>query len=404
MMSVDRPKNVLLVEPDFSSKYPSVPLLKFSTYLNKQKHKTRYVIGNRYIDEKVDEILITTLFTTDWFTCVNTINFYRTQYPAASIKVGGIYASLLPDHVFDNTGIKPHIGCIKEIDECPPNYALLPRKCFNETSHIITSRGCIHNCDFCSTKTIEPEKRIIRSWKNHFLPNGKHAVIHDNNIHVAGKAHFEDLVDFFKTKKIRYFLSNGFDCRLFTMSDAKLLANSPITEIRFAFDSMDQDGYIQTALRKCIKAGIRPYRIKVFILYNFKESLDDALYRAKEIRKFKINPFPMRYRPMDWLDNKSYYIDKNWSRDDVICFSSYLSKYWLMEKYSYEEWKTKRKEISQKKYRINKESGKTKMTKPAKPSSIVEIVDNYLYDGDVTDDESLFNDREFLLNYMKGLI
>ena len=108
----------------------------------------------------------------------------------------------------------------------------------NETSHIITSRGCTRNCKFCGTKILEPELRIIKNWRNHFLSGGDYAVIHDNNILALDDDHFQDVIDHLRRRKLRFLFDNGFDCRLFEKTHAKLLKTARITEVRFSFDSM----------------------------------------------------------------------------------------------------------------------------------------------------------------------
>ncbi|MFX0136256.1 MAG: hypothetical protein ACFFDN_21630, partial [Candidatus Hodarchaeota archaeon] len=110
-------KSILLVEPAYKSKYPPLGLMKISTYHRViKKDNVTFVKGcnPRVRDEYWDRVYITTLFTYTWDVTVQTINFYReTLFSfARKIFVGGILASLMPDELFNATGILPVKGLL----------------------------------------------------------------------------------------------------------------------------------------------------------------------------------------------------------------------------------------------------------------------------------------------------
>jgi radical SAM superfamily enzyme YgiQ (UPF0313 family) len=76
-----------------------IGLLKLASYYRKKGYKIRLANGNIIIkDFQPDKILITSIFTY-WAKYVKeSVQFYRTQFPNAKIIVGGIYASLMPEH------------------------------------------------------------------------------------------------------------------------------------------------------------------------------------------------------------------------------------------------------------------------------------------------------------------
>lgn len=387
--------NALLVEPGYKTKYPSLALLKFSTYLKKKKYRVAYTKGGKISKGNFDEILITTLFTTDWEYAVDSLRFYIDSYPNAHISIGGIYASLMPEHIYKKTGIFPFIGCIKEIDESPPDYSLAPSSIYGKTSWIITTRGCGRNCKFCGTRILEPEPIIISNWKKHLRKGCDLSIIHDNNILKLGDEHFFDVIDYFKTNKIKYIFDNGFDCRLFEKNHANLLKKTPITEIRFAFDTIKQDGYIQNSIKHCIKAGIPPSKIKVYILYNYNDDVDDALYRAKEVHRLGAKPYAMRYKPIRWLNRKKPYISKNWDLDELKNFNTYVNRYFIMKHWSYDDWKQKKSNILKyiEKDKIKRMKDETKEWEKK--------IDYLIFAGleaarENNDNESIYNNREFI--------
>jgi len=194
---------ILLVEPNFPippksrnhKNFLPIGLLKIATYLRDHGHQVKLIRGcpgnlselGEINEFNPDQVWITSLFTY-WAKYVReSVQFYRKAFPRVHIKVGGIYASLLPpEEVKEYTGCDEVCqGVIKEVEEYaksnPPAYDLLG----NANPHPINfqvvhaSRGCRRKCPFCGTWQIEPEftpKRSIRSEIQ--LPG---VVFYDNN-------------------------------------------------------------------------------------------------------------------------------------------------------------------------------------------------------------------------------
>ena len=106
--------NILLVEPDFPippksknhKNFLPIGLLKLASYYRSKDHKIELIRGNK-IPKKVKrphKIMVTSLFTY-WSTYVkDCVQFYKKLFPKAEIIVGGIYASLMPEHCKEFTG------------------------------------------------------------------------------------------------------------------------------------------------------------------------------------------------------------------------------------------------------------------------------------------------------------
>ena len=129
----------------------------------------------RYIDEQYpqfDVICITTLFTFYWEETVNTINFAKKFLKEKGrILVGGIAASINPDKIYEDTGIKPIVGLLNEpgvldsdseviIDELPLDYSILEEIDYkypaSDAYFAYMTRGCTNHCDYCAVPRLEP--------------------------------------------------------------------------------------------------------------------------------------------------------------------------------------------------------------------------------------------------------
>ena len=128
----------------------------------------------RYIDEQYpqfDVICITTLFTFYWEETVNTINFAKKFLKEKGrILVGGIAASINPDKIYEDTGIKPIVGLLNEpgvldsdseviIDELPLDYSILEEIDYkypaSDAYFAYMTRGCTNHCDYCAVPRLE---------------------------------------------------------------------------------------------------------------------------------------------------------------------------------------------------------------------------------------------------------
>ena len=109
-----------------------------------------------------DFVGVTTLFTFYWKQTIDTINESKKLCKEdGQIMVGGIASTILPDYVFEETGIYPHIGLLDKpgdidpgnkdiIDELPLDYSILDEIDYVYPAHNAyfgyMTRGCIRKC------------------------------------------------------------------------------------------------------------------------------------------------------------------------------------------------------------------------------------------------------------------
>lgn len=200
---------VLLVEPNYKNKYPPMGLMKISTYHKMLGDEVRFVKGfDPEVDEEVwDRIYVTTLFTFDFDTDVQTINHYKLLVNDISdLYVGGIMASLMPDKIVASTGIeRSHIltGLFTDtsvvgddnninVDELPLDYDILEQIDYKypagDNYFAYTTRGCPNHCSFCAVPILEPSFRVtnniidqIKTIDEKYGPK-QHLLLLDNNV------------------------------------------------------------------------------------------------------------------------------------------------------------------------------------------------------------------------------
>lgn len=256
----DDVKNVLLVEPNFPipnksrnhSNFLPIGLLKIASYLKSKSinvklirfeekngedyHQTTFDNINNSNETIPDLICVTSIFTY-WSKYVkNAVLYFKNKYKNTPILVGGIYASLMPDHCKEYTKCDDVIlGPIPEADELIPDYSLVDV----DYQILHTSRGCIRKCGFCGTYIIEPEWTCKKSIKDEIIK--KKLVFYDNNL--LANYYIEDilneLIELKKERKITYVESqSGFDGRILRKKPylAKMLKDAGFKNPKIAWD------------------------------------------------------------------------------------------------------------------------------------------------------------------------
>jgi hypothetical protein len=331
--------NILLVEPEFPippksknhQNFLPIGLLKLASYYRQNGHKTKLVRGNKPVRLQADEIKITSLFTY-WSKYVwDSVAYYRKLFPKAKISVGGIYASLMPEHCKQSGCDEVFFGVHKEAEKCKPAYDLIDV----DYQIVHASRGCIRRCQFCGTWRIEPTFECKQSIKDEICSNK--LVFYDNNMlanpHI--KNILKEIVEFrYKGKPIICESQSGFDGRLLTPEFAKLIKAARFQNPRLAWDwGYDQRESIKKQIDLFVKAGYKPKDIFVFMIYNWELSSEEMEKKRLQCKKWGVQIADCRNRPLyQTFDNynprkgktgqtdKEYYIHPKWTDAQIRQF------------------------------------------------------------------------------------
>ena len=362
---------ILLVEPNYrkekkkrnnSSKgkirddetlwYPPLGLMKLSRFHKNRGDEVRFVSGcdsNLFrsttlfsLGEQWDRVYITTVFTFHFKKIIETINFYIDALGGtlSKIYVGGIMASLMPNEIFQETGIFPKCGTLcspKEIDLSGsdnidllvPDYNLLdPSKyAINDTYYGYTTRGCTNKCPWCGVPTLEPDfisyidiKPMIKSLR---IEHGDKSTLKlmDNNVLASPELDriIDDLLELgygrgettitTKRKRIVDF-NQGLDASHINEHNMKLLSKINVKPLRVAFDRLSEKKDYIRALKLAQEYGVDSF--SNYMLYNFHDTPRDLYERlmvnielnekwmcnSNNLISGKIYSYPMRYAPI----------------------------------------------------------------------------------------------------------
>lgn len=270
-----------------SINFPSLPLMKISAF---HKEKGDIVKSVNIALEKFDVVYISKVFN------LNLSNIPKLNYlPLADKYIfGGTgYAIEIENgkEIYKDTLDKP---LPTEIEYAYPDYSLFP-ELTNDIAYGFLTRGCPNNCQFC----IVSKKEGLCSRKvadlSQFWNGQKFIKLLDANI-LACKERENLFIQLIKSKaSIDY--TQGLDVRLIDEDIAKLITQTKVKMVHFAFDLMKNEKAIINGLKIFSKYYQNNERSKrVYILTNFNTTLQEDYYRVKRVKELGYTPYVMIYR------------------------------------------------------------------------------------------------------------
>lgn len=368
-------KKILLIEPKYRNKYPPLGLMKIAAFHKNMMHDyVRFAKGTlppAFANTKWDHVYVTSLFTFEWAATIEAIEYAKTLVDSIDqITVGGIAATMLPEQIYEETGIRPVCGLLNEpgklglpgdecIDQIVPDYSILDeieyKYPFRDAYFLSATKGCGNKCGFCAVQTLEPTfipymdiKEKIRKIDEQFGQQ-KDLLLMDNN--VLRSPQFDQIIDdiieagFSKGatyinprtgKTVRRYVdfNQGLDAMFLTEAKARRLGEIALRPARIAFDHIEDRDIYERALRLCAKYGIT--ELSNYVLYNsedfggkghqyaadtpadlynrmritlnLKDEMNKDLPEGSKISAFS---FPMRYIPLS--AHERGYIGSKWN-------------------------------------------------------------------------------------------
>jgi hypothetical protein len=303
--------NVLLVEPNFYTRYPPLGLLKISTYHKQRGDSVELIRVPERPTVAPDLIYVTSLFTYSWKAVHEAVAYCKLLFPSTPVILGGIYASLLPDHAMLSGADYISVGISKNLDQLVPDYALVSRWKW-ESNIVFSSRGCIRPCAFCAIPKVEGKIDGRKTIIDIIDTQLKKIIFWDNNF--LASPHRDEI--FTELCKLRFEVdfNQALDARLMTPEIAECISSLKTRLIRLACDNSLQKDAIQQAILLLSKCGVSPRKILVYTLFNYTDSPDDFLDRTRFLLKNGVVVYPMRYEPLSVLQ-KNEFVSSTWNKN-----------------------------------------------------------------------------------------
>lgn len=339
-------KNILLVEPDYRSKFPPLGLMRISAFHKESDDYVTFVRGKEpaYRMQKWDRIYVSSLFTWELPRTVSTIEYYHQAVKRPSdVIVGGIGATLMPEYIKDRTECTVMVGALdkpgmlgadeRAVASYAPDHSILgsvnwayrPR----DSYFCRVTKGCVRNCQFCAVPRLEPVfgyndglTRQVGAIAERYGEQ-QHLVLLDNNILASER--FLDTIDEIKSVgfasgakrngRLRTVdFNQGIDARYITAASAKALASIALSPVRLAFDFDGMENEYRAAVGQMAQVGFREFTN--YVLFNFRDD-PASLYRRLSVNlemsqrlNIRVTGFPMRYIPIDDVNRR--HVSASW--------------------------------------------------------------------------------------------
>ena len=302
---------VLLVQPAYYTRYPPLGLLKLAAMHKAQGDDVAFVKGIEKPEFNPDRIYVTSLFTYASRHVHDTVEYYHSLFPKAKVTLGGVYATLMPEHA-QLSGAKVRTGLVTEAEGYRPDYSLVEGW---DASIMFSMRGCIRKCAFCAVPRLEGKTSgKARGIRDLIEPGHKKVILWDNNI--LGVPNWSEVVDELKEANLKVDFNQGLDARLITDEVAMKLREIRVDPIRLAYDIPSERLAVQSAIEKLHDVGFNRRRIIVYTLYNFTDTPEQFWNRVTDLLSWGSVSYPMRYEPLNSLI-KNRYVSPHWTAEQL---------------------------------------------------------------------------------------
>jgi hypothetical protein len=266
----------------------------------------------------MDKYYFSIIFTWDIPAMIQAVNLVRSW--GKKVEIGGPAATFMNRYIAKHTGINPHLGLDFRFEHVPGDYEMT-----------FTSRGCPWKCRYCGVRRVEPEAIEYDDF-----PLARR--IGDNNINQTSWAHQELVVN--KMVKIRgkVDINSGFDVRVFNEKHYALYSRLKLLQWRFAFDSMDVWADVWRVSKMMREHGHDRHKVTFYCLTGFPGTTpEENLFRLETIRELGMNPYPMRFIPLNSLTHR--YVGPGFNEDILFRMNTYYQTPYLWMADSWENFR-----------------------------------------------------------------
>ncbi len=279
-----------------------------------------------------DKVYFSVLFTWDIPEMIRQVQMVRDW--GKEVEIGGPAATFMHKYIHTQTGIEPHCGLDERFEHIPPlswlkNYR--PNMTGGDYKLTFSQRGCPHHCAFCGVKKVEPD--LLEYDDFPMAP-----MIGDNNILATSWEHQELVLNRFVNFGREIDINSGFDVRFFQEEHFKLFSRLRLKYWRFAWDTMEVEDDVRRVAAMMRNNGLDRHQVTVYALIGFPgQTVEECLYRLNTLIGLGLNPYPMRFWPLNSLDRK--YVAPDWNEYLLQRMTAYFQTPFLWMSDSWENYR-----------------------------------------------------------------
>jgi len=273
-----------------------------------------------------DAILITSLMTY-WYPGVQAaIRLAREHFPGTPVVLGGIYATLCPEHARVHSGadlvltgpgeeaISSYLaaaGYLTPPPSPPGDLDALPYPALNLLPHLpflplLTSRGCPLNCSYCASRLLQPRYQRRRPlavveellyWHENL--GLRDVAFYDDALLLDAENHLLVILEELASRglSLRFHTPNGLHTRGITREVAGWLKRAQFSTLRLGVETTNlgsarlnhklRAGELEAALAHLREAGFGKEEIGVYLLIGLpqqeEEEVISSIHRVQEL-------------------------------------------------------------------------------------------------------------------------
>ena len=300
-----------------------------------------FVQDLRDLRARPDLVLVTSIMTY-WYPGVSeTIQVIKSVFPEVPVVLGGVYATLYPDHARANSGadavtpgasendlpeiVAAHTGMTLAPDFDPAVFNDLPLPAIDlqrviNYAPLLTTRGCSFSCPYCANRFLHPgpmERRAPESVVEeigfrHMAHGVKDFAFYDDALLIDPERHFVPMAKQVIARgwKVRFHTPNALHVREITPAMAGLMRQMGFETVRLGLettsfdDRQDFDAKVTAQefehAAACLKqAGFDRRHLGAYLLAGLPgQSMENIKDSISVVAQSGITPIPTYYTPL----------------------------------------------------------------------------------------------------------
>lgn len=312
-----------MVEPKIPKSWGTnqqfIGLLKVGAFHKARGDRVEYVKGCKRARRRPDLVCVSSMFTY-WYKPVwEAVAFYKKRYPKAHLQLGGIYATLCPEHAAKSGADEVVVGPHPRARDFPPDPTLLKPK--PKFVYCMTSYGCSGNCTFCATHILygrgirqRPVEDVVSEIELQQERGFKKIYFGDDNLGHKAEEHLMPILEelIARQVKVDLFLYGGMQAQNVTLELAKLMKKARFRKVSLAIESVNSRvlklmgksrlggvPVLETAVKNFVDAGFEKSDITTYFIIGLPyQRLDDMVETLVYLVRLGVWAAPQRFTPI----------------------------------------------------------------------------------------------------------